>query len=106
MAYLIVFKSNKRTVKIQGTCIHPDYKAHFTGQVLLESREDRIYYTWTIHRDDGTFLASVSRPVYYRVIPNGENPLEYALNHAIVGINRYRMMRRKAFQVKNGHWEN
>ena len=99
-------ESNNRAVEIKGVCIHPDYRGDFSGQVLLESREDCIYYTWTMHRDGGIFLGSVSRSVSFKVIPQDENPFEYALNHAIAGINKYRMTRRKAFQVKNWQWKN
>lgn len=100
-----MLESNTRVVEIQGVCIHPEYKGDFSGEVLLESREDCVFYTWTIHRADGTFLGSVSRPVSFKVIPSDEDPFEYALNHAIVGINKYRMTRRKAFQVENWQWK-
>jgi len=99
-------EATNRVVEIQGVCIHPEYKGDFSGEVLLESREDCVYYTWTIRRVDGTYLACVGRPVSFKVIPNSENPFEYALNHAIVGINKYRFTRRKAFQVKNWQWKN
>ena len=105
-----MWETNSRIAKIQGVCIHPEYKGDFSGEVLLETRKDCVYYNWTIHRIDGafigTFIASVSRPVSFKVIPDGENPFEYALNHAIVGINKYRITRKKAFQVKNWQWEN
>jgi hypothetical protein len=96
---------DNRVVEIRGVCIHPDYKGDFSGEILLESRKDCVYYIWTLHRVDGTFLGSKSVPVSFKVIPNGENPFEYALNHAIVGINRYRMGRTKAFHVENWQWK-
>ena len=99
-------ESNSRVAEIQGVCIHPDCKGNFSGEVLLESREDCVYYTWTIHRVDGTFLGSVSRPISFKAIPDDEDPFEYALNHAITGINKYRVTRRKAFQVKKWQWKN
>jgi len=98
--------STNKVAEIQGACIHPDWKGDFSGEVLLELREDCVYYTWTLNRVDGTFLSCVSRPVSFKVMPEGENPFEYALNHAIVGINKYRMTRKRAFQLKNWKWKN
>jgi hypothetical protein len=74
------------------------------GEILFELRDDSIYYIWTLHRVDGVFLGRVSRAVSFRVIPNGIDPIEYVLNHALNGINNYRMGRRKAFQVNHWQW--
>lgn len=89
---------------IQGTCIHPDYQGKFAGEIILELRKYAIYYTWTIHKSDGSFLASVSRSVSFRVMPSDKNSFDYALSHAIEGINKYRMLRKKAFIVDKWEW--
>jgi hypothetical protein len=97
-------EKKNRVVEISGLCIHPDFEGDFIGEILFELGEGFIYYTWTIKRIDGEFLGQVSLPVSLRVIPENANKFEFALDHALTGINKYRMTRKKSFLVKNWKW--
>ena len=77
----------------------------FTGTVRLERREACIYYTWALHDEEGQFLSYVGRPVSFRAIPRGQDAMEWALQHAIEGIRRYRMNRQRVFTVEDWRWE-
>jgi hypothetical protein len=77
----------------------------FVGEISFEVSLERVYYTWRLQRDDGTYIGSVGRPVSLHVMPAGCDLLEYALNRAIEGIRRYRVNRRKVFRVENWSWK-
>ena len=77
----------------------------FGGRIRFEKRAGGIYYSWRLEDEDGDFLGFVSRSVSRRVIPPGQDQFDYALAHAIEGIRRYRMNRRKFFTIEKWEWE-
>jgi hypothetical protein len=76
----------------------------FRGEVELEQRDECVYYTWLLKTSDGEFLGSVSRPVSLRVVPSGEDPMEFALGHAVHGIQQHRFGREHPFEVTSWEW--
>ena len=82
-----------------------EVESPFEGRVTFELKADCVYYTWRLETPNGKFLAEKSQPVSLRVIPSGQDPYRYALQHAIEGINSYRINRKKCFDVQRYEWE-
>lgn len=76
----------------------------YQGSIQFEHRQDCVYYTVRLEREDGSFVAGFSRPVSKRVIPAEVDVFEYALQHALEGIRRYRVDRRPTFTVETWKW--
>jgi len=77
----------------------------FHGTIQVEYRDECMYFGWRIHDEDGEFLGEHWRPVSLRVIPEGDDPFEYALSLALEGMRRYRIGRKRAFLVENVKWK-
>ena len=75
-------------------------KAH----IKLELRDDCVYYLWRIENPDGESLGSRGRPVSLRLVPSGGDPFEFAIRHAIEGLQRYRNGRRRVFDIERWGW--
>lgn len=93
-----------RVAVLAGTLRRYRAGESFVGRVCLELRPDCVYYTCRLEAKDGEFLGSVSRPVSLRVVPDGEDPLEFALSHAVEGVRRYRFGRERPFDVTRWEW--
>src|SRR6185436_14130699 len=72
--------------------------AVFEGHITVELRNDSVYYTWKVQAPEGMFLGEKSQPVSLRAIPAGQEPLAFALEHAVAGINKYRVNRVPCFE--------
>jgi hypothetical protein len=81
---------------------HPG--APFRGRVELDLRGDCVYYIWRVETTDGELVASGSRAVSLRVVPSGQDAMEFALDHALEGIRRYRVGREYPFEVASWKW--
>lgn len=89
---------------LRGTS-HLEVESTFEGHATFELRADCVYYTWRLEEPNGKFLAQKSQPVSLRVIPAGQDPYSYALQHAVEGINSYRINRKKCFHVQHYEWK-
>lgn len=69
------------------------------ASITFEGREDSIYYCWEIIDKAGTPLAGKCLLISRRTIDINE--LDFAINHAVTGINNYRINRQRVFQVEN-----
>jgi len=94
-----------KKAKIQGTYQSNEVVKHFTGIITLEERSDCIYFTWIAEDTDGNFLGSVSQPITYKIIPEGVDRFEYALNYTLNNVNTYRINRVKRFKVGSAVWQ-
>lgn len=74
-----------------------------SGQIRIEDRSTEYYYCWNIYDENQLRLAAKCLPVSKSIIPNDKDQFDFVLNHAIQGINTYRMLRKKVFQVVQ--WE-
>lgn len=97
-------KTRTRVASVSGVLRHHRPGVAFHGRINLDLRSDCVYYLWQIEADGGEFLSSLGRPVSLRVMPEGQDPFEFALAHAVEGIKRYRFGRSKPFDVQNLYW--
>lgn len=85
-------------------CVDPPGKK-FHGTIEIERRDGCMYYVWRLQDDQGEFLAQVGQSVSFCVIPDGQDPFEYTLSHAIEGLRRYRIGRKRSFDVVHTEWK-
>jgi len=94
----------KRVAKVDSLYLQGKPNERFPGTVSFELRSDCIYYQWRIKTKAGEWLNAM--PVSFRTIPKDEDSFEFALNHSIEGLRRYRSNRQKLFDVENWTWLN
>ena len=92
---------DKKVYQVKGSYSDEGEVKPFIGSIQLEKREHQIFYTWKLETTHGEFLSSVSRPVSFRIIPDESDPFHFALEHAIKGINKYRVSRKASFQISS-----
>ncbi len=92
----------KRIAKVSGLYLQGELNEQFNGEITFEARPDCIYYQWRIKtKDDECYKAM---PVSFRVIPKDIDSFEFALEHALEGLRRYRSNRQKLFDVEQWMW--
>jgi hypothetical protein len=96
--------SNVRTASVRGKCLADGFIGPFSGNIKLERRPDGIYYTWHLESPNGEFLGERSQFVSDKVLPHQADPFAFALEHAIEGLRRYRINRRRAYEVAEWAW--
>lgn len=104
-----VFRKKKYTRESRKAIVRGRYQTgveqgSFDGHVFMEERYDCIYYSWDLTSHQVSRLQGKSRPVSYRVIPEGVNRFEYALKHALESIKRARWGRKKVFEITSHEW--
>jgi len=73
------------------------------GRLKIEDRDsDNFYYCWSVFNKENIAIATKCLPVSKRTIPTEVKQLDFVINHAIEGINSYRIGRQKVFKVT--HW--
>jgi hypothetical protein len=87
----------KRIAHVVGSCLVSTPSEPFVGQITFDLHPECVYYEWRIKTKGGDW--GLSRPVSLRVVPNGADPFEYALQHAIEGLRRYRSNRKRVFEI-------
>jgi hypothetical protein len=85
----------KNDIKISGIYSFDGVTGPFKGTVTFDEGEDVIYYRWNLYDKEGQFLGHRSMPVRFQQIPRGQDKLEFAREHAMEGIRRYRIGRQK-----------
>ena len=93
-----------RQATVEGTMLAYRPGAKFVGTIKFELRSDCIWYEWRMQSDTGEYMGSASRSVSLRVVPEGDDPFEYALEHATENIRRSRTDRRSAYEVTKSEW--
>ncbi|MGH7847790.1 MAG: hypothetical protein ACREQW_21820 [Candidatus Binatia bacterium] len=87
----------------------------FVGTIELELRqgaderdknEKWIYYFWRLDTPAGEFVWAASNGVSFRVIPDKEEPFQFALLHAVENIQRKRHGRKRVLRVEGYEWIN
>ena len=94
-----------RRADVEGQFRSAERQQPFRGTIRFELRHDCVYYTWRLSAQDGTFAGQVSRPVSRRIIPEDSDPFEFALGHALEGLRRYRINRKRAYDVERWSWQ-
>ena len=87
-----------RRVPIRGRALGTDDEV--VGQIDVERQKSMTSYVWRLETRGGVFAAQQSRHIDDREVPDGQDPIEYAIQHAMNGINRYRILRKRAFEVE------
>jgi hypothetical protein len=77
----------------------------FIGTIEFEERDNGIYLTWKLKSLQDEFLAMKGFLISKNIIPPDINALDYSLSSAIESINTYRILRKRAFNVKEYNWE-
>ncbi|MBK8812706.1 MAG: hypothetical protein IPN69_18515 [Acidobacteria bacterium] len=93
----------RRIAKVEGRYLQGEPNERFSGTISFESHSDCIYYQWRINTKDGEWGQSAI-PVSFRVIPEDGDSFEYALEHSIERLRRYRSNRQKVFYVESWSW--
>ncbi len=83
--------------------INPD---EFIGTIEIEEKVNGIYFIWKLKNLSDEFLGMKGYLIFKNTIPSDINARDYALSFAIESIKKYRISRKKVFEVKEYHWEN
>ena len=94
----------KRVAKVEGLYLQGEPDERFSGTVDFEFRSDCIYYQWRIKTDEEKWFKAI--PVSLYIIPKDRDSFEFALEHSIEGLRRYRSNRKKVFDVESYAWLN
>ena len=89
----------KRVAKVEGLYLQGEPNECFSGTITFELRPDCICYGWSINTKEGIWLKGMS--VSLRVIPEDKEYFEFALQHSLEGLRRYRSNRQKVFDVES-----
>ena len=94
-----------RVAMVSGDCSLPDHIGPFVGRIEFWKHVDGVAYQWRFVVVDGHFLALRGMGVSEHIIPLNSDPYEFALQHALEGIRRYRINRRRVYHQVTAHWE-
>ena len=112
-AYPLVLSTRKAAVR--GIYMADSGDTPFIGTVELELRqrsderdknEKWVYYSWRLHTPTGEFVWAASNAVSFRIIPDTEEPFQFALLNAVENIQRKRHGRKRVFRVEGYDWVN
>ncbi len=112
-AYPLVLATRKATVR--GIYSSEGADKPFVGTIVLELRkgaderdksEKWIYYFWRLDTPTGEFVWAASNGVSSRVIPDTEEPFQFALLRAVENIQRKRHGRKRVLRVERYDWVN
>jgi hypothetical protein len=112
-AYPLVLAMRKATVS--GIYSSDGGDKPFVGTIQLELRqgaderdknEKWIYHFWRLDTLTGEFVWAASNDVSFRVIPDIEEPFQFALLHAVENIQRKRHGRKRVLRVERYDWVN
>ena len=95
---------NKVFIKV--TSNHTINPTGFIGIIIFEKRDNGIYFNWEVKTLQGEFLGMKGDFISINIIPSNTNSFDYALSYAIESIKKYRISRKKVFEIKEYHWEN
>jgi len=77
----------------------------FIGTIEFEERDSGIYFVWKLKSLQDEFLGTKGHLISKKIIPRDKNAFNFSLNFAIESINKYRVSRKKVFDVKEYYWE-
>jgi len=110
-AYPLVLSTRKAAVR--GIYMSDSGDKPFVGTIELELRqgaderdknEKWIYYFWRLDTRTGEFVWAASNGVSFRVIPDKEDPFQFALLQAVENIQRKRHGRKRVLRVEGYEW--
>lgn len=94
-----------RVALVSGDCSLQDHEGPFSGRIEFRKLTNQIIYEWRFVDANGKFLALRSAGVSAHVIPPASDPYDFALQHALEGIRRYRINRKHVYHSVKVHWD-
>jgi hypothetical protein len=110
-AYPVILATRKAAVR--GIYSADDGDKPFVGTIELDMSqgmderdkdEKWIYYSWRLDTPTGEFAWAASNRVSLRLIPDTEEPFQFALLHAVENMPRKRHGRKRVLRVEGYEW--
>lgn len=76
----------------------------FTGELTFRKSENGIGYSWQLLSEDGKSLGYKTQGVHRNTIPQDVDDFEFTLSHAIEGLKRYRVNRKRVYAPESWKW--
>lgn len=71
----------------------------FVGSIVIDKRSDGYYFVWNLSSVTGEFLGLKGDFISNRIIPENFDTNTFILDYAIQSIRKYRINRKKVFDV-------
>jgi hypothetical protein len=100
MTFLVI-----RIANVKGVHYFSNKPESFIGKLTFKKSEDSVVSSWHILSEDGKFLGFKTQGVHHNIIPEGVDDFDFALNHAIEGLRRYRLNRKRVYVPQSWEWK-